>query len=345
MLDLQSIGVRLGSFELADVSVTIEAGEYFVLLGPSGVGKSVLLEIVAGLIRPSAGRVLLDGRDITGLPPEQRGFSLVYQDYALFPHMTVRRNIAYGLPRARSARPAAKRRAAELAELLHITPLLARRPETLSGGQQQRVALARALAVQPRLLLLDEPLAALDTNTRFRLRKELKRINRELNTAVLHVTHDPEEAMALGDRVGILLDCRLHQVAAPQELFRRPSDPQVADFLGMRNVLPVGRVDDKICHICGVDIHVSSLTAETTHIWIKPEEIILSQEPFASSARNQFKCTVVEWDPRGSLLAVRVAAGDLSLVALITHASFDQLAIEPGRQIYATFKSSAVHCF
>ena len=246
MLELRSIGVRLGEFELADISVTVQAGEYFVLLGPSGVGKSVLLEIVAGLIRPSAGRMLLDGRDITNLPPEKRGCSLVYQDYALFPHMTAGRNIAYGLV-PRIGRQAAKRRAAELAELLHITDVLDRRPAALSGGQQQRVALARALAVQPKLLLLDEPLSAVDTNTRLRLRKELKRINCELNTAVLHVTHDPEEAMALGSRVGVMLDHRLRQIAAPEELFRRPSDPAIADFLGMRNVLPVSGVQDKTC--------------------------------------------------------------------------------------------------
>ncbi len=343
MLELQSIGVRLGGFELADISVTVGDGEYFALLGPSGVGKSVLLEIIAGLIRPSAGRMLLDGRDITNLPPEKRGCSLVYQDYALFPHMTAGRNIAYGLV-PRIGRQAAKRRAAELAEVLHITELLDRRPAALSGGQQQRVALARALAVQPKLLLLDEPLSAVDTNTRFRLRKELKRINRELNTAVLHVTHDPEEAMALGDRVGVMLGARLHQVAPPEELFRRPSDPDVADFLGMRNVLRVASVRDKSCSVCGVDLHVSSLAETTSHIWIKPEEIILSAAPFSSSARNQFKCRVVDWDPRDSLLAVRVAIGELSLVALITHTSFTELGVAVGAELYATFKSSAVHC-
>ena len=343
MLELRSIGVRLGEFELADISVTVQAGEYFVLLGPSGVGKSVLLEIVAGLIRPSAGRMLLDGRDITNLPPEKRGCSLVYQDYALFPHMTAGRNIAYGLV-PRIGRQAAKRRAAELAELLHITDVLDRRPAALSGGQQQRVALARALAVQPKLLLLDEPLSAVDTNTRLRLRKELKRINCELNTAVLHVTHDPEEAMALGSRVGVMLDHRLRQIAAPEELFRRPSDPAIADFLGMRNVLPVSGVQDKTCRVCGVDIHVSSLEARTGHIWIKPEEIILSAAPFSSSARNQFRCRVIDWDPRGSLLAMRVTIGELGLVALITHTSFTELGVAVGAELYATFKSSAVHC-
>ncbi len=343
MLELQSIGVRLGEFELADVSLTVRAGEYFVLLGPSGAGKTVLLEIIAGLISPTAGQLLLDGQDITRAPTERRGFSLVYQDYALFPHMSARRNITYGIAR-RVGRQAAGRRADELAELLDIADLLDRRPGTMSGGEQQRVALARALAARPRLILLDEPLSSVDTNTRLRLRKQLKLINRQFNTAVLHVTHDPEEAMALGDRVGVMLGDRLHQVGEPEELFRRPSDPAVADFLGMRNVLPVSHVSDTTCRVGGAEVHVSSLTDTTCHIWIKPEEIILSAGPFASSARNQFKCSVVDWDHHGSLLAVRVAVGELSLVALITHTSFTELGIGNGREVYATFKSSAVHC-
>ena len=343
MLEIRALAKRLGAFELRDVHLALGEGEYFVLLGPSGAGKTVLLEIVAGLMRADAGSILLDGRDITRRPPERRGFSLVYQDYALFPHMTVRRNIAYGLAR-RLDRQQARQRTAEMADLLSITDLLDRRPATLSGGEQQRAALARALAVRPSMLLLDEPLSAVDTNTRLRLRGELKRISRELSTPVLHVTHDPEEAMALGDRVGVMLGARLHQVAAPEELFRRPSDPDVADFLGLRNILPVSRVRDRTCTVCGVDLHVSSLADTTEHIWIKPEEIILSAEPFASSARNQLKCRVVNWDPRGPLLAVRVAVGELSLTALITHASFTELAIRAGTEAYATFKSSAVHC-
>lgn len=344
MLELRDIGIRLGAFELAEVSLMVAPGESVVVLGPSGVGKSVLLETVAGLRAPRTGSLLLGGEDITAAPPERRPMSMVYQDYALFPHMTAAGNIGYGLRAAGANRAEIQERVAALAALLKIEPLLDRRPAGLSGGEQQRVALARALAAGPKVLLLDEPLSALDANVRARLRGELKRINRELGTAFLHVTHDPEEAMALGDRVAVLLNGRLHQVGTPEELFRRPSDTQVAAFLGLRNVLAVSDVRRKVCRVCDVDIHVSSATEATEHIWIKPEEIILSDQPFASSARNQFRCRVADWTHRDSLLAVRVAAGELSLVALITHGSFESLGIEPGRQVYATFKSSAVHC-
>jgi len=345
VLELRNIGIRLGAFELADVSLTVAAGEYVVLLGPSGVGKTVLLEIIAGLRHAHNGAIRLDGDDLTAAPPERRPISIVHQDYALFPHMTVARNIAYGLDAAGLDRARARQRVVALAELLGITPLLKRRPVGLSGGEQQRVALARALAVEPRVLLLDEPLSALDANVRAALRLELKRINRELRTAFVHVTHDPEEAMAVGDRIGVFLDRRLRQVAAPAELFRRPSDPAVAAFLGMRNVLPVAGVRDKTCRVGDAEIHVSSATDATKHIWVKPEEVILSAEPFASSARNQFRCRVVGWDHRDSLLAVRVESGALPLTALITHASFEALGVDVGRELYATFKSSAVHCF
>jgi molybdate/tungstate transport system ATP-binding protein len=344
VLELCEIGVRLGAFELTDLSLTVEAGEYVVLLGPSGVGKTVLLETIAGVRPLMAGAISLDGQDLSSIPPERRPISIVHQDYALFPHMTVAGNIGYGLRSTGVSRPQIRERVNRLADLLGITPLLRRRPVGLSGGEQQRVALARALAVEPRVLLLDEPLSALDANVRAQLRQELKRINRELQTAFIHVTHDPEEAMTLADRIGVMLDRRLCQIDSPEELFRRPSDAAVAAFLGMRNVLSVTDRHDSFCRVNGAEIHVSSLTDTTTHIWIKPEEIFLSAEPFASSARNQFKCHVVDWTHRDSLLSVRVAAGELSLAALITYGSFEQLGIEAGREVYATFKSSAVHC-
>jgi molybdopterin-binding protein len=228
--------------------------------------------------------------------------------------------------------------------MLGIGGLLDRRPCSLSGGEQQRVALARALATRPRLLLLDEPLSALDTTMRMHVRRELKRINRELGVAVLHITHDPEEALALADTMGVLLGNRIQQIGTPEDLFRRPSNPRVAAFLGIRNIFAVSRVDGCVCHVDGHPVHVTAAGPEITHLWIKPEEIVLSQQPFRSSARNQFPCTVVAWEPCGSLLAVEADTGTMRLTALITHTSFEQLEIRKGSPLYATFKSSAVHC-
>jgi len=177
------------------------------------------------------------------------------------------------------------------------------------------------------------------------LRKELKRVNRELSISVLHVTHDPEEAMVLADQICIMLDSKIRQVAPPSELFRMPSDPEVAAFLGIRNILPVTKARQGVCSICEKEIYASSADFSTSHTWIKPEEIVLSLGPFDSSARNQFKCRVVEISPLDSLLAVHIISGNLPLTALITYASFNKLQIEAGTEVYATFKSSAVHCF
>lgn len=345
MLELCRLSKRLGGFALEDLSAEVRTGEYFVLLGPSGVGKTVLLELIAGLSPPDRGRILWKSRDITAAPAEKRRFVLMYQDYALFPHLNVSANIAYGLKAAGTRRCEIPTRVAVLADKLGIAQLLRRHVESLSGGERQRVALARALVTNPEVLLLDEPLAALDTSTRLRLRSELKRIQQQTGTTFVHVTHDLDEAMALGDRVGVMLNQRLHQVGKPEDLFRSPSDYDVACFLGLRNVLQVTEARPGACNIGGVEIHAAGADVSTRYLWIKPEEVLLSLQPFDSSARNQFRGAVSAWEYRDSLLAVRVDCGDWSLVAMVTHASFQHLGILAGTEVYATFKSSAVHCF
>ncbi len=345
MLELRSVTKRLGSFQMRDVGLKIEQGEYFILLGPSGVGKTVLIETIAGIIRPDAGRILWRGRDVTEDPPETRRFAVVYQDHALFPHMTVARNVAYGT-RSRSGQAVAA-----IAEPMGITHLLDRYPGRLSGGEQQRVAIARALMTDPDLLLLDEPLSSLDLNARRQFRAELKRIHddppraSEGGITVLHVTHDLEEAMSLGDRIGVMLDGRVHQCGTAEELFRRPSDRQVADFLGMRNVFPVSCVGEGVCGAGDLQLHVAEAVPPVSYVWIRPEEIVLSREPFESSARNQFSGRVIDWEHSGTLFAVHVSCQGLALTALITYASFKELAIEQGAELYVTFKSSSVHPF
>ena len=244
-MEIKSLWVELEEFRLCDINLEIAAGEYFVVLGPTGAGKTVLLETIAGLHRPRRGRILLAGEDITHAPPERRGIGFVYQDYALFPHLSVAGNIAFGLRLRGMGRGEIEKRVAAIGRLLGIEHLLHRMPGTLSGGEAQRVALARALVIEPRLLLLDEPLSALDPETREGLQRELGRIHRELGTTTIHVTHDFEEAVALGDRIAVLREDRLDeglregrivQVGRPEEIFRRPASEFVARFVGVRNI-------------------------------------------------------------------------------------------------------------
>ena len=241
-LSLDGIGVTVDGARIVEgISLEVASGERLALLGPSGSGKSTVLRVIAGLQPPSAGRVLLDGIDVTDVPPHRRGVGLVFQDAALFPHRDVAGNVGFGLRVA--GLPGGERaiRVAEALELVGLRGTERRDVTTLSGGEAQRVALARALAPRPHVLLLDEPLGALDGPLRERLQEDLRELFERLSLTVVHVTHDVGEAFALGDRVGVLREGRLAQVAAPDELWKHPVDEGVARFLGMRNVAGDGR--------------------------------------------------------------------------------------------------------
>ena len=243
LLAIEGVSKRFGAIEvLKDVSLEVAPGEIFALLGPSGCGKSTLLRLVAGFETPSAGRILLDGEDVTDLPPNRRPVNMVFQSYAVFPHMTVEENVGYGLLVDRVARAEIDERVAVALEQVQLAPYAARRPEQLSGGQRQRVALARALIKRPRLLLLDEPLSALDAKLRDAMRLELVKLQETVGITFVMVTHDQSEAMAMADRVAVLESGRLRQVASPVELYRRPADAFVADFIGTVHAFPVRRI-------------------------------------------------------------------------------------------------------
>jgi ABC-type Fe3+/spermidine/putrescine transport system ATPase subunit len=226
---------------LGGVSLDLLEGETTVVIGPSGSGKSTLLRLLAGLLHPTAGAVLFDGRDMAGVPTEKRDVGVVFQSYALFPHLTVRENIAFGLTTSRNRQPGpeVERRVAEAAGLLALEALLDRHPGELSGGEQQRVAVARAIAPRPALLLLDEPLSALDARLRRTVRADLARLLAGLGTTVLYVTHDQEEALLLADHLVVLHRGQIVQEGSPLDLYRRPADPFVASFLGEANLLAV----------------------------------------------------------------------------------------------------------
>ena len=240
-LALEHVDVTIERVRIVDdVSFDVASGERLALLGPSGAGKSTLLRVLAGLERPTAGRVLVDGVDVTGVPAHRRGIGLVFQDAALFPHRTVAQNVGFGPKVAGLPRAEQEERVAEALALVGLAHAGGRDVTTLSGGEAQRIALSRALAPRPSALLLDEPLGALDGPLRLRLQEDLRALFERLSLTVVHVTHDVGEAFALGDRVAILREGRLAQVARPEELWANPADDWVARFLGMRNVLRDG---------------------------------------------------------------------------------------------------------
>src|SRR3954470_9337890 len=237
LLRIEAVVRKFGAFRAVDgLSLDIHAGEFFALLGPSGCGKTTLLRMLAGFETPDEGRILLDGKDIAQMLPHQRPVNMMFQNYALFAHLTVSDNIAFGLKRMGMPRPQIEMRVAEMLTLLKLDGLQARKPDQLSGGQKQRVALARALARRPRLLLLDEPLAALDKKLRESTQLELMELQRRLGMTFVIVTHDQEEAMTVADRIGVMDAGRLEQVATPRELYEAPSSRWIAEFVGDINL-------------------------------------------------------------------------------------------------------------
>ncbi|MYX46811.1 ATP-binding cassette domain-containing protein, partial [Streptomyces sp. SID89] len=229
-----------GNVVLDSLDLTVAPGEVMALLGPSGSGKTTALRAVAGFVRPASGRVLLGGRDVTDLPPHRRGIGMVVQQYALFPHLRVEDNVAFGLRARRTPRAEIRERVAEALEMTGMAAYARRYPRELSGGQQQRVAIARALAVRPAVLLLDEPLSALDARLRSGMLAELARLHRELpDVSILYVTHDQMEALTLADRIAVMDKARLRACGTPRELYRAPADEFTASFVGNANLLPV----------------------------------------------------------------------------------------------------------
>ena len=237
-LKLEAIRKNFGQVVVVDgVDLVVEQGEFFTLLGPSGSGKTTMLRMIAGFERPDSGRIELAGRDVTSLPPYQRGTNTVFQDYALFPHMSVADNIGYGLRIKGVARQAREQRVQRALEMVRLSGLGGRRPNQLSGGQRQRVALARAVVNEPEVLLLDEPLGALDLKLRQEMQIELKQIQKEVGITFVYVTHDQEEALTMSDRVAVMSSGRIQQIGTPVEVYEQPANEFVADFIGISNVL------------------------------------------------------------------------------------------------------------
>ena len=288
-LDVLDLTVRYGSFiALAGVDLYVSAGEVLALLGPSGCGKTTLLRTVAGFVKQDAGKVMLDGAAIDDLPPNRRDVGIVFQNYALFPHMSVADNIAYGMQARRAPRASIAPRVAELLEMVQMGPFRDRRPGQLSGGQQQRVALARALATEPKVLLLDEPFAALDRSLRLDMQMEIKRLQRQLGLTAILVTHDQDEAMSVADRIAVMRKGRIEQLGPPVELYDSPANLFVAGFIGTTNQIPctvAGWSEDKVrLRLAGgteiaLPMHELPPPAGTALLLtLRPEHLVLHQD-------------------------------------------------------------------
>jgi iron(III) transport system ATP-binding protein len=292
-LRIQRLTKKFGSFTaLDDISLEIVEGEFVCFLGPSGCGKTTLLRAIAGLDIQTTGRIEQNGRDISALPPTKRDFGIVFQSYALFPNLTAARNVAYGLENARLPRGEIAKRVLELLDLMGLAAHGNKYPAQLSGGQQQRVALARALATSPGLLLLDEPLSALDAKVRVHLRHEIKQLQRRLRVTTIMVTHDQEEALTMADRIVVMNLGAIEQVGTPLEIYREPASPFVADFIGVMNFVAGTVVRDGVARLGQAELacDVDGLAAGTeVTLAIRPEEIVLHDggrsEPNALAVR------------------------------------------------------------
>jgi molybdopterin-binding protein len=357
MITLTDVTARKGRFALEGVNVTLAAGEYGVVIGPAGSGKTTMLEVIAGLLSPSAGTVTLNGTDARRLAPEDRQLSLVYQHAYLFPHLSVRDNVAYGAADAQTLR--------EVEERLDVGAYYSRDILGLSGGERQIVALARALARRPRLLLLDEPFSALDPRRRTLVRREVRQLHRDWGLTTLQVTHDFAEAGMLGDRAVLLDAGRVLQQGTPAEVFRRPASPYVAEFLGAENVFggvarEMGEVSPdwlegdpaQYAHghrafafeTDGLTLYaVGDFAAGAGHAVIRAEEITISRDVVFDSARNRFTGRVTEVQTLGALTRVTLDVRGVPLVAALTTRSALELKLEPGLAVVASFKAMAVH--
>ena len=354
MIRLDGVSLSLGGFQLADVSFEVAQGGYGLVIGPTGAGKTTLLEAIAGHVPMTSGRIELDGRDVTGDPPERRGIGFVYQAYHLFPHFTVRENIAYGLGRPGERGPRADGRVAELAQLLGLTPLLERGVPGLSGGEQQRVALARALAPRPRILLLDEPLAAVDPSLRRALRQELQLLREAEGVTTLHVTHDIEDALRLGDVLAVLANGRVVQVGKPEDVFRYPRTPFVAEFVGSGNVLKgeVRRAGPDDGHPPRFPARFTSnaLAFEVIadregdmHALLRHEDLLVSRVELPGYPRNRFPGRVIRLERVGPITNVVLEVEGTRLTASITTRTAEEQGLRPGDQVAVGWKATAVH--
>ncbi|MFH9855935.1 ABC transporter ATP-binding protein [Streptomyces althioticus] len=335
--------VERGSFRL-DVTLTAAPGDVVALLGPNGAGKTTALRALAGLAPLTDGRLRLDGTDLARTPPESRPVGVVFQDYLLFPHLTALDNVAFG-PRCRGAgRSEARTRAAAWLERMGLAEYTGAKPKRLSGGQAQRVALARALATDPRLLLLDEPLAALDARTRLEVRAQLRRHLADFEAVAVLVTHDPLDAMVLADRLVVVEHGRVVQEGAPADIARHPRTEYIAQLVGLN--LYRGRADGHTVRLdAGPEVSTTENLSGPAFVAFPPGAVTLYRDrPTGSSARNLWRCEVAGLESHGDQIRVELT-GELALAADLTAVAVAELGLHPGAAVWAAVKATQTHAY
>jgi putative spermidine/putrescine transport system ATP-binding protein len=337
---MQGLSRHYGSVVALDnLDLTVHAGELIALLGPSGCGKTTTLRLLAGLEDADTGQITVGGTDITRRPANKRDMGMVFQAYSLFPHMTVRQNVAFGLRLRRVAASERDRRALEMLELVGLSTQADRYPHQISGGQQQRVALARALAIEPQVLLLDEPLSALDAKVRAQLRDQIRRIQLEVGITTLFVTHDQEEALAIADRVGVMRNGRLEQLAPPTDVYSRPATPFVAEFVGLSNRL-AGTVSGGTVTVRGRDLPLVDLSTPAGPVTalVRPEAVTLASD--SSGDSGPLVGTVIASTFLGATSRVTVDLGDTTILAQLS--TSDATALPAGSRVALTIRPDPV---
>jgi spermidine/putrescine transport system ATP-binding protein len=348
-IELVALTKRFTEVAVDNIDLDIASGEFFSLLGPSGCGKTTTLRLIAGFEQPTAGHILLDGVEVSTVPPNKRNVNTVFQSYALFPFLNVYDNVAFGLRHRHLAKPELDKRVRSALELVHLSQFEKRRPGQLSGGQQQRVALARALVLQPSVLLLDEPLGALDAKLRRSLKVELKALQEQVGITFLYVTHDQEEALTMSDRLAVMRDGKIVQMGSPSEVYEEPADTYVADFLGASNLMEVDVVSRGPGEQCEIRLGEVVLSSEhggqdapdRAHAVIRPERVRI--EDFGSAGPNRVPAMVERLVYLGSSTQVylRLAAGT-DVQALLNNDGGQHLQLAQGTPVQAYLAPDAL---
>ncbi len=350
MVEIKNLSLHLGNFSLKDINLTIGDGEYFVILGPTGAGKTVLIECIAGLHHIKQGEIWVDQNEVTRLTPEERNMGYVPQDYVLFPFLNVIGNIAFGLKQTGYPKTEMQKRVKTLASLLGISHLLNRDIRSLSGGEKQRVSLARALAPSPGILLLDEPLSNLDLQTSKYLRLELRQIHKELGVTTIHITHNQVEAEEMADRIAILNMGRLEQVGKPQEVFFYPENEAVSDFIGALNIL-----DCDSCHILGqglMEVDCGGMRIILPHdgdliqrIALFPRDIYVSDTQPPGPSVNRFKGTITSIKSSSATVKLELEVGENTLRAEMPRDIFGDMDLAVGKEAFLILKLRRIRTY